>query len=84
MLFFLLRFTDQDKDKFSAEELEAADNMVGYWTNFAKHGSPSPVSLHEDDIRPTWFPYTKESKVVFTFRVFLHLTIIMLSLTELS
>ena len=60
-----LPFADQDKDKFSAEELEAAEVMAGYWTNFAKHGSPSPVSQQED-IRPTWFPYTKESKVVFT------------------
>jgi len=51
---------DQDRERFSEEEQEAARHMIGYWTNFAKHGTPSPLSQEED--RPTWYPYTKEFK----------------------
>ena len=50
-----------DLTNFSDEEKSASRNMIKYWTNFAKHGSPSPAL--DDDDSPTWFPVTPTEKV---------------------
>ncbi len=51
-LFYLF-----DTVELNEDEIELKDKMIKYWTNFAKHGHPSP--LLADNITQ-WLPYTTE------------------------
>ena len=56
---FLIDSTD--RSTFSEEERLTAQHLASYWTNFAKHGNPSPIG--GDKARPLWYPVTPDTKV---------------------
>ena len=55
-----------DRASFSEAELLTAQHLATYWTNFAKHGNPSPIG---DKASPLWYPVTPHNKVIFFFPV---------------
>ena len=57
---FLIDSTD--RATFSEAELLTAQHLATYWTNFAKHGNPSPIG---DTASPLWYPVTPHNKVIF-------------------
>merc|ERR1711884_948631 len=63
---FLIDSTD--RSTFSEEERLTAQHLATYWTNFAKHGNPSPIG---DKASPLWYPVTPDTKVIF-FPVYTH------------
>ena len=56
---FLIDSTD--RSTFCEEERLTAQHLASYWTNFAKHGNPSPIG--GDKTRPLWYPVTPDTKV---------------------
>eukprot|EP00091_Calanus_sinicus_P024879 TRINITY_DN9187_c0_g1_i1.p1 TRINITY_DN9187_c0_g1~~TRINITY_DN9187_c0_g1_i1.p1 ORF type:complete len:154 (-),score=49.73 TRINITY_DN9187_c0_g1_i1:92-553(-) len=48
-----------DLTNFSDEEKSASRNLIRYWTNFAKHGNPSPLEAGD---YPAWVPVTPTQK----------------------
>jgi len=55
---FLIDSTE--RATFSEEERLTAQHLASYWTNFAKHGNPSPIG--GDKARPLWYPVTPDTK----------------------